>query len=134
MTVTQHHAKVWLTGDLAIEFSVFDHNSSQVPDKVWDEFVLAYHHAHGSDPANSLREYVIDSNWLWEDALTDGAVVVDEADSPLCLETEPVGPEGCRIVFWDEGNVYDTGLRVWTEEAEVVARLLREKTVRERAQ
>lgn len=128
MTVTQHRTKAWITGDLAIEFSVFDHDSSKVPDAAWDTFVQGYRHAHGAVPADSLREYVIDrSTWQWDEVYSDGTVVVGETDGPFALEAEPVGPEGCRIVFWDDGDPYDTGLRVWEEEAALISRLLREK-------
>ena len=130
--VTQHRASVFLTSDLAIEFTVFDHHNSQVPQEAWDGFVTGYRHAHGTDPASSLRQYVTErSVWQWDTTYSDGAVVIGDPDGPLVLEDEQVGPEGCRIVFWHEGDPYDTGLRVWGEEAGIITWLLRDKKTRE---
>ena len=132
-TVTQHRAGFYLTSDLAVEFTVFDHHASNVPDSAWDEFTGAYAHAHGCDiPGDgSLTGYVTSDSWSWDTTYTDGTVVVGEPDGPLALEDEADGPEGCRIVFWDEGNCYDTGLRVWGGEAGLVAAMLRDKKARE---
>ena len=131
-TVTHHRAKLWLTSDLAVEFSVFDHHASQVPDAAWETFAAGYRHAHGTEPAATLTGYVVDrSTWTWDTTYSDGTVVIGDPDGPLALEDEPAGPEGCRIVFWDEGNVHDTGLRVWAGETAIIRRLLREREARE---
>ena len=130
-TVTHHRTKFWLTNDLAVEFSVFDHHASQVPDSAWETFVNGYRHAHGTDPANTLTEYAVGASWLWDTTYSDGTVVIGDPDGPLALEDEASGPEGCRIVFWHEGNVHDTGLRVWAPEVAIIGQLLRERKARE---
>lgn len=130
-TVTRHRTGFYLTGDLAVRFTLSDHHASDVPDSVWDEFTAAYAHAHGCAPAGSLTEYVTDTTWSWDTTYTDGTVVIGDEDGPIVLEDEAAGPEGCRIVFWDEGTPYDTGLRVWEEEASLVAAMLRDKKARE---
>lgn len=130
-TVTQHRASVFLTSDLAVEFSVFDHHVSAVPESAWEEFMTAYRHAHGRDPASDLAEYVTGKIWQWDTTYTDGTVVIGDPAGPLAMEDEPVGPEGCRIMFWDEGTPYDTGLRVWAEEAGIIAAMLRDKKARD---
>jgi hypothetical protein len=126
-TVTQHRTKFFLTGDLAVEFSVFDHHHSEVSAEAWEVFTTSYRQGHGSAfPASTLTDYVLNHvTWTWDETYTDGTVAIGEPDGPLGLQAEPVGPEGCRILFWDNGTCYDTGLRVWAEEAAIIARLLR---------
>lgn len=130
-TVTSHRVGVFLTSDLAVDFTVFDHHASAVPDSAWEEFTAAYRHAHGCTPASDLAEYVTNAIWRWDTAYTDGTVVIGDADGPIAMEDEPAGPEGCRIMFWDEGTPYDTGLRVWAEEAALIAAMLRDKKARD---
>ena len=123
---TQHRAKVFLTNDLALEFTVFDHHNSAVPQAAWDEFTNGYRHAHGSDLDCTLTEYVLNSaSWLWDTTYSSGTIAIGEADGPLALETDPDGPKGCRIMFWADGTGWDTGLRVWADEATIVAEQLR---------
>ena len=129
--VTQHRASVFLTSDLAIEFTVFDHHNSQVPQEAWDGFVTGYRHAHGTDPASSLRQYVTErSVWQWDTTYSDGAVVIGDPDGPLVLEDEAGGPGGLPESLRHEGDPYDTGLRVWGEEAGIITWLLRDKKTR----
>ena len=53
--VTQHRASVFLTSDLAIEFTVFDHHNSQVPQEAWDGFVTGYRHARQTGRPSTSR-------------------------------------------------------------------------------
>jgi hypothetical protein len=133
-----YRTRAWLTSDLAMEFSVWDHHCSQVPEASWEEFTASWRHAHGSGiPGDgTLADYAVNhGGWSWDQVYSHGAVVIGDAFGPLSLEETPCGPEGCRIVFWDEGDPYDTGLRVWAEEAALLAVTLREaRTARETAE
>jgi hypothetical protein len=129
MAVTQHRTGFFLTGDLAVRLTVFDHHCPQVPDSAWEAFERGWRHAHGSDVpgGGTITGYVTGhAGWTWDTTFTDGTVVIGDPDGPLSLESEPAGPGGCRIVFWDDGTPYDTGLRVWEGEAGIIAALLRE--------
>lgn len=132
---TSHYrASFFLTQDLEVTFSVFDHHTSEVPDEAWQEFVDSYRQAHGTEPTEvTLTKYVVQgSAWSWDECYSNGSVAIGDADGPFMLETEPVGPEGCRIMFWPDGTTgYDTGLRVWDPEAQIIARMLQEKAASE---
>lgn len=130
MTATIIRVQVFVTSDLSIEFSVFDHPGKRdVPAAAWKRFAAAWKHAHGSEiPGNgSIAAYAENAMWQWDEVYSDGTVVIGDRDSPLALEDEPSGPEGCRIVFWDEGTAWDTGLRVWAGETRLITRLLRSR-------
>jgi hypothetical protein len=133
MRESQHRTRFFLTSDLAIEFTVFDHHASQVPDTAWIAFTEALRHARGHAPANGLTVYVTRAAaWSWDRVYGDGSVVIGDPDGPFTLESDPDGPAGCRIVFWHEGTPYDTGLRVWEQEASIISRLLLGKAEAER--
>jgi hypothetical protein len=125
---TQHRVGFFLTSDLAIAFSVFDHHACAVPDTAWTTFAEGQQHAHGSFPAATLTDYVVNyATWCWDQTYSDGTVVIGDPYGPFALEPDPSGPEGCRIMFWEDGTPYDTGLRVWDAETVIIAGLLRIK-------
>jgi len=130
--VTQHRAAAWLTSDMSLAFTVFEHpGRNEVSSEMWAQFQAGYKHAHGSEPDDSLAGYVAEGGWLWDTSYTDGAIVIGDPTGPLAVESGDGDDKGCRIVFWHEGSPYDTGLRIWAEEASILATALRDRAVRD---
>lgn len=131
--MTQHRTQAWLTNDLALTFSVFDRGDGQVPADVWERFSGIHWRMHGIDPG-TVAEYVTDhSAWIWDTVFSSGTVVIGEREGPCTLEA-PAGDDetaSWRIMFWDDGTGFDTGLRVWAEEARIITQALRDRADRE---